>query len=217
MPALKNPKHERYAQEIASGRHQSQAKAYVAAGFKAGTGAGVSASKLLATPKVRARVDEILAARQALADRGLERAIERTAITKQRVLEELARIGFANMLDYMQVGPQGDPVLDFSKLSRDQAAALVEVTVEDFLDGRGEDARQVRRVKFKLADKRQALVDLGIELGMFVKRREVKQVDEFDRMTKEELQRFIATGEKPARYANGHAAEDEPEAGETRH
>jgi hypothetical protein len=37
-------------------------------------------------------------------------------------------------------------------------AALSEVTVEDFADGRGEDVRAVRRVKFKLYDKRAALV-----------------------------------------------------------
>jgi hypothetical protein len=35
------------------------------------------------------------------------------------------------------------------ELTRDQAAALVEVTVEDFKDGRGENSRDVRRVKFK--------------------------------------------------------------------
>jgi hypothetical protein len=60
-----------------------------------------------------------------------------------------------------------DPYLDFSKLTRDQAAALTEVTVEDFKDGRGEDARNVRKIRFKLADKRAALVDLGKHFGMF--------------------------------------------------
>ena len=56
---------------------------------------------------------------------------------------------------------RADPVLDWSKLTRDQAAALIEVTVEDFLDGRGEDAREVRRVHFKLANKIDALELLG--------------------------------------------------------
>ncbi len=89
-------------------------------------------------------------------------------ITAERVLRELALIGFANMADYMRVGPDGDPYLDFSAITRDQAAALTEVTVEDFKDGRGEDAREVRKVKFKLADKRGALVDLGRHLKLFV-------------------------------------------------
>src|SRR5208283_714778 len=80
---------------------------------------------------------------------------------------ELAKIGFANMQDYMGSTPGGGPYLDFSKLTRDQAAALAEVTVDDFVDGRGENARAVKRVKFKLHDKRAALVDLGGHLGMF--------------------------------------------------
>src|SRR5262249_54524477 len=48
--------------------------------------------------------------------------------------------------------------VDFSKLTRDQAAALQEATVEDFKDGRGEDAHDVRKIPFKLADERAALV-----------------------------------------------------------
>lgn len=44
---------------------------------------------------------------------------------------------------------------------------MAEVTVEDFMDGRGEGAREVRRIRFKLYDKRAALVDIGRHLGMF--------------------------------------------------
>jgi phage terminase small subunit len=90
----------------------------------------------------------------------------RTEITSDRVLNELAKIGFANMADYVQI-VGGEPVIDLSSMTRDQAAAINEVTVEDFKDGRGEDARDVRRVKFKLSDKRAALVDIGKHLGMF--------------------------------------------------
>lgn len=97
---------------------------------------------------------------------------ERLEITKERIVDELAKIGFANMLDYMRAGPDGDPYLDFSGLTREQAAALSEVTVEDFKDGRGEDARDVRRVKFKLHDKKGALVDLAKMLGFIVEKHE---------------------------------------------
>jgi hypothetical protein len=68
------------------------------------------------------------------------------------------------MADYMQSTDEGDPYFDFSKMTRDQAAALQEVTVEDYLDGRGDDARAVKRVKFRLADKRAALVDIARHL-----------------------------------------------------
>jgi phage terminase small subunit len=92
---------------------------------------------------------------------------ERTGLTSDMVIDELRKIGFANMADYMKAGPGGDPYLDFSALTRDQTAALHEVTVEDYVDGRGDDARDVKRVKFKLYDKRAALVDLGRHLGLF--------------------------------------------------
>ena len=64
------------------------------------------------------------------------------------MINELAKLGFSNMLDYIRVLPSDDPIADLSALTRDQAAALVEVTVEDFVDGRGDAARDVRRVKF---------------------------------------------------------------------
>lgn len=98
-------------------------------------------------------------------------------VTAESVVAELAKLGFCNMQDYMSSGKDGDPYLDFSALTRDQAAALSEVTVEDFKDGRGEDARDVRRVKFKLADKRAALVDLGRHLGLFKERVELTGKD----------------------------------------
>jgi phage terminase small subunit len=111
---------------------------------------------LLRNVKVAARVAELK-----------EQAAKGAVMTAREVLEELSKLGRANMADYMKIGPDGDPVLNFAELSRDQAAALVEVTVEDFLDGRGEDAREVRKVKFKLADKRGALDLLGKHLGLF--------------------------------------------------
>lgn len=93
-------------------------------------------------------------------------------ITADDIARELQKCGFANMLDYMKGGEDGDPYLDFSQLTRDQAAALSEVTVEDFKDGRGEDARDVKRVKFRLVDKRAALMDLAKLLGFLKERHE---------------------------------------------
>jgi len=109
-------------------------------------------------------------AKPAIADaiqKALARRSARTEITQDAVLQELAKIGFANMADYMRPGANGDPILDFSQLTRDQAAALTEVTVETYTEGRGDEAEDVKRVKFKLADKRAALVDIGKHLGMF--------------------------------------------------
>jgi hypothetical protein len=86
-------------------------------------------------------------------------------------VDELARVAFANMLDYIKVTADGGVSVDLSQLERDTAAAILEVVVDTYVDGRGENAKEVKRVRFKLADKRAALVDLGKHLGLFVKPR----------------------------------------------
>jgi phage terminase small subunit len=95
-----------------------------------------------------------------------ERLADRYEVNIDRVLRELARIAFSDMADFMAPGPDGAPVLDFSKLTRDQSAVLQEVTVEEFRDGRS-DQRQVRRTKFRKESKIAALELLGKHLGMF--------------------------------------------------
>lgn len=154
MPVLPNAKHERFAQAVAQG--QSASQAYVTAGYAANEG---NAGRLNRNERVRARIEEILS-----------EGAEKAGVTVQRIIDELAKVGFANMADYMRGGADGDPYLDFSRLTREQAAALGEVTVEDFKDGRGSDARDVRRVRFKLHDKLSALEKLGKHLGMFKER-----------------------------------------------
>lgn len=119
------------------------------------------ASVLLANVKVQSRVAELRA--------GL---VKRHEVTVDRIIEELALLGFSNMLDYMQTQDDGTAYVDLSKLTREQAAAISEVTVESYTEGSGEDARPVKKVKFKLTDKRSALVDLGKHFGMFVEKHE---------------------------------------------
>lgn len=147
------PKQERFIAEYLIDLNGTQAA--IRAGYSAKS-AGVQANENLKKPNIAAEV----AKRQA--------AIAKShGITVENIAKELAKIGFSNMQDFLAVTTDGDPHFDLSNLTRDQAAALGEVTVEDFKDGRGEDARDVRRIKFKLADKRAALVDLGKHLGMF--------------------------------------------------
>ncbi len=148
-----NAKQKRFIEEYLIDLNATEA--CIRAGY-APSGANTQGPRLMQNPKVMAEIDK-----------RIEKRSERTEITQDMVVQELAKIGFANMADYMRPGPDGDPYLDFSQLSRDQAAALIEVTVEDFKDGRGEDTRDVRKIKFKLADKKGALVDLGKHIGMW--------------------------------------------------
>jgi phage terminase small subunit len=94
------------------------------------------------------------------------RVVEKAEITVADVITELGKIGFSNMLDYVQIEGT-DPVVDLSALTHEQAAAIGEVTVETYMEGKGPDAEKVKRTKFKLLDKRAALVDIGKHLGAF--------------------------------------------------
>ena len=84
MSVLRNPRHERFAQELAKGK--STADAYVAAGFKPSR---ANASRLQHQDNISQRVSEILKRRERIEEKATERAIARTAITCADVLEML--------------------------------------------------------------------------------------------------------------------------------
>lgn len=156
------------------------------------------ASVLLANVKVQSRVNQLRDGIQ-----------KRHEVTVDRIVGELALLGFSNMLDYMQTQDDGTAFVDLSKLTREQAAAISEVTVESYTDGNGENARDVKKVKFKLSDKRNALVDLGKHLGMFKDLHEISGKDggpiEVTEMSSKERARRIALILSQAAKANGHA------------
>lgn len=162
-PDTLTPKQEAFARAYIETANASEAyrRAYDASGMK-DTSIHVNACKLLAETKVAQRV----AALQA-------EAAKRNEITVDKIIRELSLLGFSNMLNYMRVADDGSAYVDFSALTREQAAAISEVTSEVYMDGAGEDAKPVKRTKFKLSDKRAALVDLGKHLGMFVERKEI--------------------------------------------
>lgn len=200
----RKPRKKRPANKPLSNKHQlfvaeylidlNATQAAIRAGYSPKT-AGVQCDRLLKIPHVAAAIAKQQGKR-----------LQKLEITAERVLNELALIGFCNMKDYMRVGADGDPYLCFSELTRDQAAALAEVTVEDFKDGRGEDARDVRRVKFKLADKRAALVDMGKHLGMFKEKIEVTGKDGGPMQHEEVSARDILLGRITRLAIRGRAA-----------
>lgn len=122
----------------------------------------VAAVRLLKDPLVRAAYDQ---RRDQLAQEAGAEAIA--------VVRELLRLGYANMADYMQVTPDGDPYVDLSKITREQAAAIQEFTVDEYTEGRGENARDVKRVRIKLVDKKGALELLGKWLRMWTTQHEL--------------------------------------------
>src|SRR5580700_3152709 len=139
--------------------------------------------RLLKHPKIA----PFLAEAEAKARAVLVEAANRYAVSRERNVAELAHIAYANLEDFTrQVGEER--VIDLSGATRDQLAALQEITVEDYLDGRGKDARQVRRTKIKLGDKQGAIERLNKMFGWIIDRNEVGKPGEFAKMSDEELE-----------------------------
>lgn len=134
-------------------------------GYSAKTSASI-ASRLLTKVKVKSEVERILAERT-----------KKLNISAEKVLGELAKMAFSNMQDYIRI-QNGEAYIDLSTLTREQAAAIQEITSEVYTEGRGEDARDIKRTKFKLAEKRGALELLGKHLKLFTDKSEITGLDE---------------------------------------
>jgi phage terminase small subunit len=100
-------------------------------------------------------------------------------------------MGFSNMADYTRVVGT-ELIVDLSKASRDELAAVQEITVEDYMDGRGEDAREVRRTKFKLHGKEGPLEKIAKIMGYVIDRREQGSPGDFTALSDEELKQRLA-------------------------
>lgn len=129
------------------------------AAIKAGyavNNAAIAADHLINKPWIASEITKVQEQRR-----------QRHEVTADRVIEELGKLAFANMADYMKPTPSGDPYVDFSTLTREQAAALSEVTVESYYDGKGPNSREIKRIRFKLHDKHAALLSLARHFGLF--------------------------------------------------
>lgn len=185
MAALK-PQHRQFLREWLVCRHGE--KAALAAGY-AERSARSTASTILAREDVRAAIAEAEGKLQATHEDELE-----------RILDELRRIAFGGLGDFLRVTPDGDPFIDLSRASREDLNTLDSAEIEDFTDGRGENARDVRRVKIKRADRLKALELLGKHFGLG-NRREEEAVDRLTQAVREIAQRGsampIGQGRKP--------------------
>ena len=131
------------------------AQAAIRAGY-AVSSAKVTGSKLLTNANVQEQISKLKVERS-----------ERVRIRADDVLKELGLVAFANLLDYVTPQKDGSVVIDLSELTRDQAAALGEVTVDEYIEGKGDSAREVKRVRFKMLNKLEALEKLGKHLQLF--------------------------------------------------
>ena len=135
-------------------------KAGIRAGYSPNS-IGSSISRTMKRPAVKAAIAAAMEER--------ERDLQ---IDGRAVLREIARLCFSNMMDYMQVTPDGGAEVDLTGLTRDRAAAITEITLAEGAGMRGRVPPGGSRVKLKLADKPRSLLMLGQHLGLFARGRD---------------------------------------------
>lgn len=110
----------------------------------------------LRKPEIAAAVSE------AQADRA-----RRTEITQDRVLQELARIGFADIRRVMEWDRESVRFVPSAELGDDAALAIAEVSSETKTFTGDAGTEVTVKLRMKLCDKLGALEKLGKHLGMF--------------------------------------------------
>ena len=156
MPILSNPKWELYAQELAKG--STADAAYRAAGYAPNPG---NATRLKLNEAIVKRIEEILS-----------QAAEKAGVTVERIVNELAKIGFADIRKAVKWGESvALPGEDGSEVYVAHDVGLLSST--DIDDDTAAAISEVRKTKdgiaIKFHDKRAALAELGKHLGLKTK------------------------------------------------
>ena len=145
-------------------------RAAIAAGYSPKTAYSIG-QRLLKHVEIQGALEE------AMKKRG-----QRTEITQDRILRELARIAFADPRSIAEWGNGTMTLKDSSSLSDDDAVAVSEVS-QTITDGKAS-------LKAKMYDKQRALELLGRHLGMFAEKKQIEldaTVNLFDPAIRAEL------------------------------
>jgi phage terminase small subunit len=118
------------------------------------------ANRMLAQPHIKAAIKERA--------RSMSDKFE---VTGDRLLREISAIAFANFADYVHFDEDGLPYYDFRGVTHGQMSAISELTVETYMEGKDDNAREVKRVKMKLHDKQNAQEKLMRFMQMYAPER----------------------------------------------
>ena len=155
---LKIARHERFCQEFIIDLNGT--KAAIRAKFSKKT-ARSKASQLLTKVNIQQRIAELQKKRS-----------ERTAISQDRVLKELAMIGFSDLRNYITIDKLTGAIQakGFEDMPKDESRVLKSVKEDRMIkeDADGKKTTVYDKVKFELWDKPKALEMIGRHLGMFV-------------------------------------------------
>lgn len=146
-------KHLRFCEEYVVDLNATQA--YIRAGY-AKKAAGICAAQLLKKPIIQSKIAELQ-----------ESLRQKTGVTAEMVVAELAKIGFSNFRDFVNRSNKPRMVHD---LTEEQSAVIEGITITEIQNDYGTKTQ----TKLKLSSKVEALEKLGRHLGIFEKDNEQK-------------------------------------------
>lgn len=171
MPKVRNKKNDglndrqrRFCEEYL--KDLNATKAAERAGYSKKTAPFIG-SENLNKPQIKAQIQKLQDARS-----------KRTEITADRVLKELAKIGFSDLKDYMSWNDEKITIIDSQNVDA-KAVSEVMYTETTIPQKNGDDIIKIQK-KIKLYDKVAALTKIGEHLGMFSKKGDSYNDDERD-------------------------------------
>ena len=166
MPTLTS-KQRRFCDEYLIDLNATQAA--IRAGYSVKT-ARFIANQNLNKPEINKRIQKLM-----------EYRAERIGITQDMIINELSKIGFVNIFDYLDIKDNQIEFFETDCIPTEKLAAVAEIKQNN------------NGISFKLYDKVKALELLGKHLGMFKDKVEMSanMNNPFEGLTTEELKKFI--------------------------
>jgi phage terminase small subunit len=162
------PRQRRFVQEYLKDLNATQA--YIRAGYRKKT-ARTCAAQLLAKPNIQKAIQAALKKRE-----------KRTEITQDRVLRELAIVGFSDLKNYIEINNDTGAIRakGFGEMPEGASRALESIREDRMVreDAEGKDSIINEKVTFKMHSKLNALELIGKHLGMFSEKGELKLTGE---------------------------------------
>jgi len=160
----RDPRRARFVQEYL--KDLNATKAAERSGFSKKT-ARQAGSRLLSNVNIQRAITAAMKKRE-----------ERTEITQDKVLKELAIIGFSDLKDYMRIDRDTGAIESkgFEDMPPESSRALESITEDRVIkeDADGKKTTVYDKVKFKLHDKPKSLELIGKHLGLFKDQSEVR-------------------------------------------
>ena len=126
--------------------------------------AATTASLWVSDPKVKPHVYKAV-------QEAMKRREHRTEVTQDRVLLELARIGFASG---KKIVDKKDSIKSLHDMDDDTAAAIASIEIEEIFAGSGAERRRVgHKKKVRFWNKNDALNTMAKHLGMLMEKMEL--------------------------------------------